>query len=79
MKAVPLVACKVIDMYEAEKSLGEYLFSHGAERYGGKKGEWFTFGGSINSIGDMFRGIILWTKGLTEYDPKTLGDIIIHL
>ena len=74
-KVVPLVACKVNDMYEAEKYLGEYLLSHGAERYGGEKGEWFTFGGSIKSIGDLFRGTTLWTKGLTEYDPKTLDNI----
>ena len=74
-KVVPLVACKVNDMYEAEKYLGEYLLSHGAIRYGQKKGEWFTFGGSIKSRGDLFRGITLWTKGLTEYDPESVKDI----
>jgi len=71
----PLVSCKVTDMYEAEKYLGEYLLSHGAVRYGEKKGEWFTFGGSIKSIKEMVKGIELWTNGLTEYDPESVKDI----
>ena len=74
-KFSPIISCKVNDMYEAEKYLGEYLFSHGAEQHGGDKSEWFTFSSPKDSSRYMLRGIRLWTNGLIEYDPEVEKDL----
>jgi len=69
-----IASCPVDDMFDVEKKIGEYLYTHGAIRHSKGK-EWFTYGRVVGNA-DCDTAFENWVNALDEIDPNLVEMII---
>ena len=69
-----IATCPVDDMFDVEKKIGEYLYTHGAVRHS-KGDEWFTYGRVVGNA-DCDTAVENWMDALNKIDPNLMEKVV---
>jgi len=69
-----IASCPVDDMFDVEKKIGEYLYTHGAVRHS-KGDEWFTYGRVVGNA-DCDTAVENWMDALNKIDPNLMEKVV---